>query len=179
MTDVSGNINMTASCDVSAVLPPRFPVPTHPVHPAGSPWNHVDRAEEVRIRWRPGVKSGLPLPAVSLSLTLGRPVCLIKTSFILTDCNIYFTIFPSRLKIPPDCTTELNHKAYLFLQSVFDKHDKVQTCTPSSLFTLASAPKWHLQAAAQCTHNTARARADHLLSCDLTSWCRGGDWQEN
>lgn len=31
----------------------------------------------------------------------------------------------SRLKIPPGCTTELNHNAYLFLQSVFDKHDKV------------------------------------------------------
>lgn len=30
-----------------------------------------------------------------------------------------------RIKIPPDCTTELNHNAYLFLQSVFDKHDKV------------------------------------------------------
>uniref|UniRef100_A0A8C2CUP3 Ras homolog family member T1 n=1 Tax=Cyprinus carpio TaxID=7962 RepID=A0A8C2CUP3_CYPCA len=32
-------------------------------------------------------------------------------------------LFPL-LKIPPDCTTELNHNAYLFLQSVFDKHDK-------------------------------------------------------
>lgn len=30
-----------------------------------------------------------------------------------------------RIKIPPDCTTELNHNAYLFLQSIFDKHDKV------------------------------------------------------
>lgn len=98
------------------------------------------------------------------------------------DCNMYFTIFPSRLKIPPDCTTELNHKAYLFLQSVFDKHDKVQTCTPGSLFTFASAPKRHLQEAAQCgaPPNTARARADHLLSRDLTSLTpRGGDWQEN
>ncbi|KAH0629241.1 hypothetical protein JD844_011173, partial [Phrynosoma platyrhinos] len=27
------------------------------------------------------------------------------------------------LKIPSDCTTELNHHAYLFLQSIFDKHD--------------------------------------------------------
>uniref|UniRef100_A0A8C6LUS3 Ras homolog family member T1a n=1 Tax=Nothobranchius furzeri TaxID=105023 RepID=A0A8C6LUS3_NOTFU len=33
-------------------------------------------------------------------------------------------LFPL-IKIPPDCTTELNHNAYLFLQSVFDKHDKV------------------------------------------------------
>uniref|UniRef100_A0A8C8GM12 Ras homolog family member T1 n=1 Tax=Oncorhynchus tshawytscha TaxID=74940 RepID=A0A8C8GM12_ONCTS len=33
-------------------------------------------------------------------------------------------LFPLTLKIPPDCTTELNHDAYLFLQSVFDKHDK-------------------------------------------------------
>uniref|UniRef100_A0A3P8UZJ1 Mitochondrial Rho GTPase n=1 Tax=Cynoglossus semilaevis TaxID=244447 RepID=A0A3P8UZJ1_CYNSE len=32
-------------------------------------------------------------------------------------------LFPT-LKIPPGCTTELNHNAYLFLQSVFDKHDK-------------------------------------------------------
>nr|XP_021332570.1 mitochondrial Rho GTPase 1 isoform X4 [Danio rerio] len=32
-------------------------------------------------------------------------------------------LFPP-LKIPPDSTTELNHDAYLFLQSVFDKHDK-------------------------------------------------------
>lgn len=31
----------------------------------------------------------------------------------------------SRLKVPPDATTELNHDAYLFLQGVFDKHDKV------------------------------------------------------
>lgn len=31
----------------------------------------------------------------------------------------------TRIKILPDCTTELNHNAYLFLQSVFDKHDKV------------------------------------------------------
>lgn len=35
-----------------------------------------------------------------------------------------------RLKIPPDSTTELNHNAYLFLQSVFDKHDKVRSQTP-------------------------------------------------
>uniref|UniRef100_A0A8C8LZ14 Ras homolog family member T1 n=1 Tax=Oncorhynchus tshawytscha TaxID=74940 RepID=A0A8C8LZ14_ONCTS len=38
-------------------------------------------------------------------------------------------LFPLTLKIPPDCTTELNHDAYLFLQSVFDKHDKVLTLT--------------------------------------------------
>lgn len=37
---------------------------------------------------------------------------------------ILFTLH-RRIKIPPDCTTELNHNAYLFLQSVFDKHDKV------------------------------------------------------
>nr|XP_020452788.1 mitochondrial Rho GTPase 1-A-like [Monopterus albus] len=36
-------------------------------------------------------------------------------------------LFPP-LKIPPGCTTELNHNAYLFLQSVFDKHDKT-VCT--------------------------------------------------
>uniref|UniRef100_A0A8C5CGE2 Mitochondrial Rho GTPase n=1 Tax=Gadus morhua TaxID=8049 RepID=A0A8C5CGE2_GADMO len=38
--------------------------------------------------------------------------------------------FP-RVKIPPDCTTELNHNAYLFLQSVFDKHDKDRDCALS------------------------------------------------
>uniref|UniRef100_A0A8C5EQC2 Mitochondrial Rho GTPase n=1 Tax=Gouania willdenowi TaxID=441366 RepID=A0A8C5EQC2_GOUWI len=32
-------------------------------------------------------------------------------------------LFPL-LKVPPNCTTELNHNASLFLQSIFDKHDK-------------------------------------------------------
>uniref|UniRef100_A0AAX7SWM7 Mitochondrial Rho GTPase n=1 Tax=Astatotilapia calliptera TaxID=8154 RepID=A0AAX7SWM7_ASTCA len=39
-------------------------------------------------------------------------------------------LFPL-IKIPPDCTTELNHNAYLFLQSVFDKHDKDRDCALS------------------------------------------------
>ncbi|XP_064171873.1 mitochondrial Rho GTPase 1-A-like [Anguilla rostrata] len=39
-------------------------------------------------------------------------------------------LFPP-LKIPLDCTTELNHNAYLFLQSVFDKHDKDRDCALS------------------------------------------------
>ncbi|XP_061839719.1 mitochondrial Rho GTPase 1b isoform X6 [Nerophis lumbriciformis] len=39
-------------------------------------------------------------------------------------------LFPP-LKIPPDCTTELNHTAYLFLQGVFDKHDKDRDCALS------------------------------------------------
>uniref|UniRef100_A0A671PPP1 Mitochondrial Rho GTPase n=1 Tax=Sinocyclocheilus anshuiensis TaxID=1608454 RepID=A0A671PPP1_9TELE len=39
-------------------------------------------------------------------------------------------LFPL-LKIPPDCTTELNHNTYLFLQSVFDKHDKDRDCALS------------------------------------------------
>ncbi|XP_062389104.1 mitochondrial Rho GTPase 1-A isoform X2 [Sardina pilchardus] len=39
-------------------------------------------------------------------------------------------LFPL-LKIPPDCTTELNHNAYLFLQGVFDKHDKDRDCALS------------------------------------------------
>ena len=38
---------------------------------------------------------------------------------------ILLFFFINRLKIPPDCTTELNHHAYLFLQSTFDKHDLV------------------------------------------------------
>ncbi|XP_010900463.1 mitochondrial Rho GTPase 1-A isoform X1 [Esox lucius] len=40
-------------------------------------------------------------------------------------------LFPFTLKIPPGCTTELNHNAYLFLQSVFDKHDKDRDCALS------------------------------------------------
>ncbi|XP_066560315.1 mitochondrial Rho GTPase 1-A isoform X1 [Amia ocellicauda] len=39
-------------------------------------------------------------------------------------------LFPP-LKIPPDCTTELNHNAYLFLQSLFDKHDQDRDCALS------------------------------------------------
>ncbi|RVE76317.1 hypothetical protein OJAV_G00008390 [Oryzias javanicus] len=39
-------------------------------------------------------------------------------------------LFPP-LKVPPDCTTELNYNAYLFLQSVFDKHDKDRDCALS------------------------------------------------
>uniref|UniRef100_A0AAQ4NW12 Mitochondrial Rho GTPase n=1 Tax=Gasterosteus aculeatus aculeatus TaxID=481459 RepID=A0AAQ4NW12_GASAC len=39
-------------------------------------------------------------------------------------------LFPP-LKLPADSTTELNHNAYLFLQSVFDKHDKDRDCALS------------------------------------------------
>ncbi|XP_032858176.1 mitochondrial Rho GTPase 1 isoform X4 [Tyto alba] len=39
-------------------------------------------------------------------------------------------LFPP-LKIPSDCTTELNHHAYLFLQSIFDKHDLDRDCALS------------------------------------------------
>uniref|UniRef100_A0A8C5CMH7 Mitochondrial Rho GTPase n=1 Tax=Gadus morhua TaxID=8049 RepID=A0A8C5CMH7_GADMO len=39
-------------------------------------------------------------------------------------------LFP-QLKVPPDATTELNHDAYLFLQGVFDKHDKDRDCALS------------------------------------------------
>ncbi|KAI1232441.1 hypothetical protein IHE44_0006903 [Lamprotornis superbus] len=39
-------------------------------------------------------------------------------------------LFPP-LKIPLDCTTELNHHAYLFLQSIFDKHDLDRDCALS------------------------------------------------
>uniref|UniRef100_A0A3B3VWL1 Ras homolog family member T1a n=1 Tax=Poecilia latipinna TaxID=48699 RepID=A0A3B3VWL1_9TELE len=35
------------------------------------------------------------------------------------------------LAVPPGCTTELNHNAYLFLESVFDKHDKDRDCALS------------------------------------------------
>ncbi|KAG9468586.1 hypothetical protein GDO78_022420 [Eleutherodactylus coqui] len=39
-------------------------------------------------------------------------------------------LFP-QLKVPVDCTTELNHHAYLFLQSMFDKHDQDRDCALS------------------------------------------------
>nr|XP_033817120.1 mitochondrial Rho GTPase 1 isoform X2 [Geotrypetes seraphini] len=39
-------------------------------------------------------------------------------------------LFPL-LKVPSDCTTELNHHAYLFLQSIFDKHDQDRDCALS------------------------------------------------
>lgn len=39
-------------------------------------------------------------------------------------------LFPT-LKVPLDCTTELNHHAYLFLQSIFDKHDLDRDCALS------------------------------------------------
>ncbi|KAF7247030.1 Mitochondrial Rho GTPase 1 [Varanus komodoensis] len=38
------------------------------------------------------------------------------------------------LKIPSDCTTELNHHAYLFLQSIFDKHDLTHLTIRRMLF---------------------------------------------
>lgn len=76
----------------------RLPVSPHPVHPARPPWNHVDRAEEVWIWWWPGVKSGLPLPSVSLSLKYlnTTPSCervalpvfvLIKLSVLISPWN--------------------------------------------------------------------------------------------
>uniref|UniRef100_H3BAP8 Mitochondrial Rho GTPase n=1 Tax=Latimeria chalumnae TaxID=7897 RepID=H3BAP8_LATCH len=39
-------------------------------------------------------------------------------------------LFPL-FKIPHDCSTELNHHAYLFLQSIFDKHDMDRDCALS------------------------------------------------
>lgn len=155
----------------------RLPLPPHPVHPARPPWNHMDCAEEVWLRWRPGAKSGLPLPSVShctfgnfeqnqscktlefhtissiIDLTSGIVMQIIilfnLCSILYESCLLTITLtlhcfaLFSRLKIPPDCTTELNHNAYLFLQSVFDKHDKVQSCGSGSVFTLSSDLCWH------------------------------------
>lgn len=45
--------------------------------------------------------------------------------FLIDLCCCFCPSLHCRIKIPPDCTTELNHNAYHFLQSVFDKHDKV------------------------------------------------------
>lgn len=63
-----------------------------------------------------------------------------------------------RLKVPPGSTTELNHNAYLFLQSVFDKHDKVKSRPPAAVFLLASAPEQLKRT------NIAKISTDHLLS---------------
>uniref|UniRef100_A0A673D166 Mitochondrial Rho GTPase n=1 Tax=Sphaeramia orbicularis TaxID=375764 RepID=A0A673D166_9TELE len=49
-----------------------------------------------------------------------------ETTWTVLRSSFYFL-----LKIPSDCTTELNHNAYLFLQSVFDKHDKDRDCALS------------------------------------------------
>lgn len=36
-----------------------------------------------------------------------------------------FCCFPDRFRVPPGCSTELNHFGYQFLQRLFEKHDKV------------------------------------------------------
>lgn len=151
----------------SVTLHSRFPVPPHPVHSARSSWNNLDSAEEVRIRRWPGVKSGLPLPTVSLNLFF---FFSLHVSFLLLICTLWCLTL-SRLKIPPDCTTELNYNAYLFLQSIFDKHDKVHSCTSGSLFTLASVLERHLEEAAQCPaprKTKIHSRSQH--------WPPAGEW---
>ncbi|KAJ3615247.1 hypothetical protein NHX12_018815 [Muraenolepis orangiensis] len=40
------------------------------------------------------------------------------------DLGLHRDYLLPELKVPPDATTELNHDAYLFLQGIFDKHDK-------------------------------------------------------
>lgn len=50
-----------------------------------------------------------------------------------------------RIKIPPDCTTELNHNAYHFLQSVFDKHDKVSQKKINITLTVTFVKYWDTQ----------------------------------
>lgn len=64
-----------------------------------------------------------------------------------------------RLKVPPDSTTELNHNAYLFLQSVFDKHDKVKSRPPAAVFILALASEQLKR-----THTHTHIDTDHPLS---------------
>lgn len=34
-------------------------------------------------------------------------------------------VFSNRFRVPPGCSTELNHLGYQFLQRIFEKHDKV------------------------------------------------------
>lgn len=68
--------------------------------------------------------------------------------------RLFYNISLCRLKVPPDCTTELNHNAYLFLQSVFDKHDKVQSCKSGSVFTV----------------RLGEARYEKLLSTERQRW---------
>lgn len=63
---------------------------------------------------------------VALGLSQGEPSeqCQFSHS-TFNEINPECSLVRARLKIPADCTTELNHNAYLFLQSVFHKHDKV------------------------------------------------------
>jgi len=86
----------------------------------------LDRCCSGRLIWSDMTWYDLIWPAVTRAHCLclwhdWKPnQCL---SVLLTDG---FCASPClRIKMPPDCTTELNHNAYLFLQSVFDKHDKV------------------------------------------------------
>uniref|UniRef100_A0A672HT27 Mitochondrial Rho GTPase 1-A n=1 Tax=Salarias fasciatus TaxID=181472 RepID=A0A672HT27_SALFA len=89
----------------------------------------------VRRNMNDGVKdNGLTLKGLNTVLFRGRH----ETTWTVLrrfgyDDDLELTqeyLFPL-LKIPPDCTTELNHNAYLFLQSVFDKHDKDRDCALS------------------------------------------------
>lgn len=105
-------------------------------------------------------------------------ICL-HLFYVLNMNKCYFSL--SRLKIPPDCTTELNHNAYLFLQSVFDKHDKVQSCISGSVFMLAFTLMRHKQEVADwhLGRHFPTVKCDHLLRCDVTPCSWGGIGREN
>lgn len=136
---LSGSVSLSTVVSPSRVTASsvrRLPVPAHPVHPARPARDHLDRAPEVRLRRRPGAHTGLPVPFVSpeqgcknsgdfQSWKLSSGINGNEQKCMLTESNLSCLTLFDRIKIPPDCTTELNHNAYLFLQSVFDKHDKV------------------------------------------------------
>lgn len=44
-----------------------------------------------------------------------------------------------RLRVPPGCSTELNHRGYQFVQRMFEKHDQVRALGPTET-PLASHP---------------------------------------
>lgn len=114
--------SQTSSTHLSFAFYRRVSVPAHPLHTARSTRDHLDCAEEVWLRRWPGAHAGIPVPLVSEGSFrhLWRTDPELPGKLLFLCPSLY-----GRIKIPPDCTTELNHNAYLFLQSVFDKHDKV------------------------------------------------------
>lgn len=107
----------------SLAVPCRVPVLAHPLHPARPTRDHLDCPAEVWLRRWPGAHAGVPVSHVRSSTgpRANREKKKKSPTWHLTSVLVPCC----RIKIPPDCTTELNHNAYHFLQSVFDKHDKV------------------------------------------------------
>ena len=63
-------------------------------------------------------------------------------------------VSPGRFRLPPGCSTELNHLGYQFLQRLFEKHDKVCSAPCSFLLRL-------LVVAVSCGYLTVAAHQGH------------------